>query len=385
MTLKAIAIRNLMRRKGKAALILFGLVVGVATVVSVVTFAETVTGDINHKLEKYGANILIVPKTENLSLSYGGIAMGGISFDMKEIYESDLNKVHQIKNAENIAAMGPMVLGAALIHKKPVMLAGVDFSESQILKPWWKVDGGLPEADGLMPGAEAARLLGLSPGETVEISGRAFRVSGVLEPTGSQDDQLVFTRLATAQDLLGKQGRVSLAEVAALCNGCPIPEMVRQISAVLPGARVMAIQQVVKGRMEALHQFKRFSYGVSLMVILIGSLVVLVTMTGSVRERKAEIGVFRAIGFRKRHVMGIVLMEAGIVSFLAGILGYLGGLAATRLALWLFAENAGAHLTVRPELAAGALVVAVVVGMASSWYPAVVAARMDPNEALRAL
>ncbi|MGD9018406.1 MAG: ABC transporter permease [Desulfobacterales bacterium] len=385
MTLSEIAVRNLIRRKGKAALILIGLVIGVATVVSVVTFADTVTGDINDKLEKYGANILIVPKTENLSLSYGGISMGGISFDMKEIRESDLARVRTITNAANIAAVGPMVLGATRIQERPVMLAGVDFSESRVLKPWWKVSGRFPEDGELLPGAEAARHLGLEPGMTVNLDGRRFRISGLLEPTGSQDDQLVFTRLASAQALLGKIGRLSLAEVAALCTDCPITEMVRQLSAVLPGARVMAIQQVVKGRMETLHQFKRFSFGISVLVVLIGSLAVIVTMIGNVRERKQEIGVFRAIGFRKSHVMRIVMIEAGIISFAAGILGYLGGIGATRLALLLFTESAGAELAFRPELAAGSLVVAVAVGMASALYPAMLAARMDPNEALRAL
>ena len=85
MTLKEIAIQNLLRRKGKAMLILVGLVLGIGTVITVISFSDAVTGDINHKLEKYGANILIVPRTENLSLSYGGIQMGGISFDMQEL------------------------------------------------------------------------------------------------------------------------------------------------------------------------------------------------------------------------------------------------------------------------------------------------------------
>ena len=71
MTLKEISIRNLIRRKGKAAFVLTGLVIGVTTVVAIISFVEAMTSDINHKLEKYGANILIVPKTENLSLSYG--------------------------------------------------------------------------------------------------------------------------------------------------------------------------------------------------------------------------------------------------------------------------------------------------------------------------
>ena len=87
MTLKGIAYRNLMRRKSKAAFILAGLVIGVATVVTVISLVESMTSDITDKLDKYGANILIVPKTENLTLTYGGLSLGGVSFEMEEIHE----------------------------------------------------------------------------------------------------------------------------------------------------------------------------------------------------------------------------------------------------------------------------------------------------------
>ena len=100
-----------MRRKGKAAFILAGLVIGITTVVGVISFVEAMTTDINNKLEKYGANILIVPKAENLSLSYGGLSLGGISFEVEEIREEDLTKINSIKNASNVAAVGPVVLG----------------------------------------------------------------------------------------------------------------------------------------------------------------------------------------------------------------------------------------------------------------------------------
>ncbi len=385
MTLRQIAIRNLLRRKGKAVIILLGLVLGIGTVISVITFADAVTGDIQHKLEKYGANILIVPRTESLALNYGGINMGGISFEMQELYEADLARVHQIKNARNIAAMGPVVLGAVELNARPVMLAGVDFEEARILKPWWKIDGRKPAADGLLAGAEAAQVLGLQPGDRVTIQEHAMTVEGILDPTGSQDDHLLFTALPSAQRVLDKSGRVSMVEVAALCTACPIEDMVRQISEALPGAKVMAIQQVVQGRMETLMQFKKFSFGVSVIVILIGSLVVLVTMTGSVRERKAEIGVFRAIGFRKRHVMRIILIEATLVSVCAGVIGYLAGMGATKLALRLFAEDPSMTLPWNLQLAAGAMAMALAVGLAASIYPALTAARMDPNDALRAL
>jgi putative ABC transport system permease protein len=161
--------------------------------------------------------------------------------------------------------------------------------------------------------------------------------------------------------------------------------MVKQISDALPGAKVMAIQQVVKGRMETLGHFKKFSYGISGVILLIGSLVVLVTMMGSVRERTDEIGIFRAIGFRKRHVMKIVFLEAAIVSGLAGILGYLLGWGVTQAAVRFFIEGHSGFVPFNLELATGAFVLALLIGLVSSAYPAIIASRLDPNEALRAL
>ena len=128
MTLKLISLRNLMRRKGKAAFILAGLVVGVATVVGIVSYIEATAHDIAHKLEQYGANILIVPRTENLALSYGGLSMGGVSFELEEIREADLAAIGRIPNSRNVAAVGPMVLGVAEVGERRVLVAGVGFT-----------------------------------------------------------------------------------------------------------------------------------------------------------------------------------------------------------------------------------------------------------------
>jgi hypothetical protein len=70
-----------------------GLVVGVAAMVTVIGFVRSMTAEINHKMERYGANILILPKTEDLQLSYGGINLGGVSFDMGQIRQADLQRL----------------------------------------------------------------------------------------------------------------------------------------------------------------------------------------------------------------------------------------------------------------------------------------------------
>ncbi|MHB8709062.1 MAG: ABC transporter permease [Desulfuromonadales bacterium] len=385
MNLRTIAFNNLRRRKARMVFLLTGLFLGVATVVTLLSLTRSLTAEVEHKLDNFGANILITPHSEELSLSYGGITLGGVTVAPVEIRQSDLARLATIRNANNVAAVAPKVLGAAQVGERRVMLMGVDPRVEFQLKRWWTLDGHpLADEDDLVVGSAAARRFGLTPGGTVQLAGQAFTVTGVLQETGSQDDDLFIIGLPVAQRLLGREGQVSLVEVAALCAGCPVEEMVEQIAAVLPDARVSAIQQVVKTRLHALDQFRAFSFGVAVVVILIGALVVFVTMMGSVNERTREIGIFRALGFRRGHVVSLILTEAVSVSFLAGVLGYLGGMGATRLLLPYLATD-HPHLVWDPLLAAGALALALLVGALASLYPALHASRMDPTEAFRSI
>ncbi|MBT1075825.1 ABC transporter permease [Geobacter grbiciae] len=386
MKLHSISLNNLRRRKAKMAFLTIGLMVGIATIVTLVTLTESMSNDIGRKMDEFGANILIMPKSDDLAMSYGGISLGRVSFDQREIHEGDLAKIREIKNNRNILAVSPKVLGAATLKEKNVLLVGVNFAEELKMKQWWRIFGNEPKGENeILLGSTTADTLHLSPGDTVTIGGESLKVAGILEQTGSQDDSLVFAPLKKAQKLLGKEDKITLVEVAALCAGCPIGDMVVQIAEKLPEAKVTAIQQVVESRLKTLDQFKRFSYGVAGVVIFIGSLIVFVTMMGSVNERTTEIGVFRAIGFRKSHIMRIILLEAALVSLLAGALGYLSGMGAARLALPFMAESAKAALVWDGLVASGSIGLAVTVGLLASLYPALHASRMDPTEALRAL
>ncbi len=385
MTLGSIALKNLRRRKTKAIFILVGLMVGVSAVVTFFSLVKALTEDIAHKLDEYGANILILPQTQNLTLSYGGLSLGGVLFEMEEIKQADLEKIKSIKNAANVAAVGPLVLGVVDVANKKVLLAGIDFKTIHYLRPWWTYQGTLPDKEGLMVGAEAAKALGIKKGEYLKINGETMAITGILNSTGSQDDQIIFTPLEKAQSILKKEGRISMAEVAALCVGCPIEEMVRQISEILPGAKVMAVKQVVESRLEALSHFQKAAYVFSALVALVGALVVLVTMMGSVKERTAEIGIFRAVGFRSKHIMQIILGEAGIISVVAGVLGFFTGLGAAQAIIPFFTSGHHVSLSIDPLLAGLALAMATILGLAASYYPARLAANLDPHEALRAL
>lgn len=386
MHLYNISINNLRRRKAKMAFLTIGLMVGIATIVTLVTLTRSMSSDIERKMDEFGANILITPQSNGLAMNYGGISLGGVTFDQREILESDLAKIKTIANSKNISAVAPKVLGGMKVGTHDVLLVGVNFDSELKMKQWWQIFGDAPKGDNeLLLGSDASRVLNVSSGDTLQLKGEIFTVAGVLDQTGSQDDSLVFASLEKAQKLLGKEGKITLAEVAALCSGCPIGDMVTQIAEKLPDARVSAIQQVVEGRLKALDQFKRFSYAMAGVVIFIGSLIVFVTMMGSVNERTVEIGVFRAIGFRKSHVMRIILLEAALVSLLAGFLGYAVGMGGAKLALPFMAESKNAKLLFDGWVAGGSIALALLLGLLASLYPALHASRMDPTEALRAL
>ena len=386
MKLHNISMNNLRRRKARMVFLTVGLMVGIATVVTLVTLTHSMSSDIERKMDEFGANILITPASRDLSMTYGGISLGGVSFDQREIREEDLPKITTIKNHKNISTVSPKVLGGIKVAGKDVLLVGVNFEAELKMKQWWKIFGDAPKSENeVLLGSDAAKALNAMSGDVIEVKGEKFKVAGILDQTGSQDDALVFALLKKAQKLLGKEGRITLVEVAALCGGCPIGDMVVQIAEKLPDVKVSAIQQVVESRIHALDQFRRFSYGVAAVVVFIGALIVFVTMMASVNERTTEIGVFRAIGFRKSHIMRIVLLEALVVSLLAGLLGYISGMGAAKLTLPIMAEGKNAVLVWDTTVAFGSIALALVVGVLASLYPALHASKMDPTEALRAL
>jgi putative ABC transport system permease protein len=387
--LRTVAFSNLKRRKSRAAFLVAGLLVGIGTVVALLTLSQALTVQAQNNLETYGANILVVPRTDALSLTYGGVTLGTAATGSRDIRQADLERISTIANRRNIAIIAPELLGAVKVAGKDGLLMGVRPKDEFDLKKWWSVDGRPPRnGDEVVAGSAAARSLHLKTGDSVSIGGKAFTVTGVLRPTGSEDDNLLITDLGAAQTLLGKPGKVSMVQIAALCSNCPVEKIVAQVGGVLPGTKVTAMQQQVKNRMHAIDQFRTFSWIVAGVIIGIEALVVFVTMMGSVNERTREIGIFRALGFRRLHVTGLILIEAVVASLLAGVLGYLAGMGVSYALLPVLAGSGaadGVTVTWAPALAAGAVGLAVAIGAVASLYPALRASRMDPTVALRAL
>jgi putative ABC transport system permease protein len=383
--LEHIVFHNLRRRKGRAIFLVIGLLIGVATVVTLLSLTDALGRRAQHEMENFGANIIITPRSDELALNYGGVQLGGVNLVSNEIEQTSLANIDDIPNRRNVATIGPKVLGAVEVDGQRVMMMGVDPKAEFKLKRWWSIAGRkIEKGRELLAGDAVVKRFGLTMGDTLQIAGQEYTVVGLLAKTGSQDDQLLIAPLSVAQSVLGKEGRLSMVEIAALCHDCPVDDIVNQLQTALPGTAVQAVQQVVKTRMHALGQFRLFAWGVAVTVVIIGALLVFVTMMGAISERTREIGIFRAIGYRRRHVLHLVLVEAAVVSALGGVLGYLTGVSATLAALPLL-EGGKASWQWNPTLAVASVFAAILVGLVASLQPALRASRLEPSEALRAL
>lgn len=155
-----------------------------------------------------------------------------------------------------------------------------------------------------------------------------------------------------------------------------------QISERLPHAKVSTIQQSVRARTETVERLTRFAGVVAAIVLAIAVLLIFTTMMGAVIERTREIGVLRAIGFRKSHIIKGLMIEVASISCLGGLLGWGAGMLASFLALPYFAETRIA-LDWQPQVALLAILAGLLVGALSSIYPIIKASRLDPSESVR--
>ena len=387
MKLLDISLNNLRRKKGRTFFLISGLAIGIGAAVAMTSVGDAMNKEVMHALDEFGANILVLPASEGLPLSYGGLTVTAVNTGGRELTMDDVARIRSIKNKENISTIAPKLLVQSEVKGTKVLLAGVDFKAESRLKKWWRVASGMnPQQTGeALIGKDAAARLHLAPGDSITLGKNTLRVSGVLDTTGSQDDGLIFTDLPWVQQHFQKGNAVSLIELSALCSGCPIEDMVGQVNGALPGARAVAVKETVELKMQAMHYFHKFSLGISVLLLIVAGMIIFFAMTASVKERVQEIGLFRAIGFRTGHIIQVLLVEAFIVSLLAGAVGYIIGIISPRFVAPYLMSAYNLTFEFDPILALGALASSVIVGLLASIYPAVRAGRLDPVEALKTL
>ncbi|SDG32270.1 ABC transporter permease [Desulfosporosinus hippei] len=378
MTLTDIAIQNLRRRKGKTLFLLLTFILVVAISVTLNSLAKNMQADLQKSLTQYGANVVITPKSEQFTLSYGGLSVPGVNYEVKHLSAETLTLLKSYPDLM-LNSIAPKIIGSASSTKNRYLIIGVDFPSEVKMKPWWHIDGRFPSEQEVLIGYGLAKQEHLAIGDTLELNRQIYSIVGIMQSTGGSEDNGVFTDFSTARWITGIDSW-SMIEL----NTAQPANTAALLSKVLPEAKVSEISQLVQGTQENIDRFTSFSLLSSLILGLIAILIIFATTTGNINDRITEIGIFRAIGFRRQHILAIFIREILLISLAGGIIGYLLGILTSALIAPMVLQKS-MSFAFHPFIALTAIGASVIIGIVSILFPAWLAINIDPVEALSSI
>jgi putative ABC transport system permease protein len=230
-------------------------------------------------------------------------------------------------------------------------------------------------------GKTAAETLDKKVGQTIKILDSNFRIVGIYETgTGFLDISGVIS-LREAQKLFRKPRQVGWYTIK-LEDPKEADRIIAYLEANFPEISVSKTSELT----EALPDFKTIQTmetAISVLAILVGGIGMMNTVFMSVFERTREIGSLRALGWRKRRVLGLILRESLLLSLVSGMVGIGGGILLGRVAVLAPGLGSMFQGSFNLALLIRALVMALVLGAVAGLYPAWWASRLSPVEALR--
>jgi putative ABC transport system permease protein len=398
MKLHRIVAKDVMRRKRRVLYAVLGVVIGIMTVISILTIALAGESKIYEQLEEYGANLVVIPAVSQLNLELGGLGLGALTVGENYIAEDKVAQVRKITDDMINQALGvedeqlryaapvsPKLYVSSEVRGASVMVVGIDHEQERSIKTWWRVQDGeyLDGTDQALVGALAAELLDLRAGDRILLSGFDMTVAGILHETGSSDDYQVFVPIKMAQEAFDRQGVVSSVDVRALCIACPVEDIASEINMMVPGVRALAVKQIAMTEMDMMDRINRFMLALAGITLAVGMFGVVNTMTTSVHERIRDIGIMRAVGASRNQIVRTFIYEAVIVGVLGGIFGYVAGtLLAYGIGPVIFPGVAVSYV---PGYLPLSLALAILVAVVATLYPAFRATRIRVADSFRSL
>ncbi len=347
------------------------------------------------ELEALGANVLVLPQGVTIQDYYSADLHGQT---MPEMHVHEL----AFANLEGVQNLSPKLCLPTRLNDHAVILTGIlPQSEFQGKAAWQSANLFAPHKgckrclakqdsspdslarrrtiqdltrSEILLGADMAAATGLKPGDQAELLGETLTVSAVLPATGTVDDGRVFAHLHTVQRLAKKGEVINVIEIMCCCEDMA-QGLVKQLGDRLPGTKVVTIAQVVQTQLSINRLMSSLSW--LFLAILVGMAAASIANAtiANVRERRREIGTLMALGATPRFVSRLFLTKALLFGCVGGVAGYLLG---TGLAVTLGPRWAGVAVLPLPLLGLLAVAGAMLVSAAASWWPARVAAAVDP-------
>jgi putative ABC transport system permease protein len=387
----------------RSLLTLLGIVIGAATVVSMMALLEGLRRKVDDDLTGLGSNGFQAQKFPN---GFGNFDFERLSRRPNLTIEDRDDIERRIPDVIAVTGegwdFGVKVSNDRFETRPSVQVAGgtadffltnaMDISAGRAFNLGEVADGervivlGSDVAEVLFPNSDPI-------GQEVRVRGRPFRVIGLIKRKGAQlgggsQDNLIVMPLPAFFELWGKKRSLNISMQAASTD--MLQKAMEEVRQLLRRRHKLKPEQeddfFIYSNESATQSFNQISsvitaasFGVCLLSLIVGGIGILNIMLVSVNERTQEIGVRKALGARRRRILGQFATEAVVLSLFGGVLGVLAGVFIAFLGRWAF----GFPTSVPAWAVALAMLMSCGVGLVFGIYPAARAARLDPVDAMR--
>jgi putative ABC transport system permease protein len=407
----AFALKNLFRRPIRTGLTILGIALAVAVAVSLIGFNIGYRRSIDVSIDKLGFQIMLMakgcPYEAATMMLKGGT---GLLYLPTSTYD-------QVKNDTAISAITPIFVGVAQKEASGIrddtgssfaIISGVETESFLSMKPWlsfsqapgyqggrWFRDSSTQE---IVMGYEVAEFeqrkigdsyfVSITPQGQTEAIMHEFKVIGILDRTGTQDDGTVFLPLQEARALFNRPNELTIVGLKLKDFSGFALRQFEQRWAQLPEVQVVGLQQVKTTLVSLVETAQTMIASVAIVAIIVAIIGVINSILMSVFERTGEIGIMKAIGATKSDIFQIIWLETMAICLGGGMCGILLALSGTSLvekaihSLIDFGTK-GSVVAITPQVMLAALLGSAIIGCFAGLYPAWRAASMRPVEAIR--
>jgi putative ABC transport system permease protein len=417
--------RNPRRKLLTASALLLGMAVATATF----TVAVDVSDQLAREFRSLGANLLVTPQSDTLPVQIGGVDYRPVS-EGTYLQVADLPKLKAIFWRNNILGFTPFLdvpasltlvktaapsteirstlIGTWYRHAVPLADGSSFVTGAYATHTWWRIRGNwfVEDSNQCVVGSSLAGRFSISLGDTLYLSAGGRRATATvvgIVTTGGAEDNAVLCPLSFAQNLADKPGAFRQLFVSALTKPADalaakdpntmtpteydrwycspyISSIGHQIEQVLPRTQVRTIRRVAETEGQVLSRVGLLLWIVTIASLIAACLAVAATSATTVMERRAEVGLMKALGATNFLVGLLFLSEQLLLAVIGGALGFLVGAGLAReLGLTVF----GVPTLPRPILFPVILAIAIFVAALGSWAPLYRASRFSPAPILR--
>lgn len=366
-------LKNLLRRKTRTLLTIFGIAVGVASIIGLGALADGLQAGYNNMLSGSKAD-LVLSQPDAFDISYSSI---------EEEIGPQLAAMPEVKNVSAMIEGLTSTSGQSLMFvfgypEDSFSLARFQLKSGEMLSEGHgKRQRGTP----VMLGAEAAKSLKKTVGDNIRLVSSTYRIIGIYQTGDAFEDSAVLMRMKDAQQLLGKPRQVNLYYVQ-LKDPSMRDRLIEKVKRIWPQLKLSGTNEYAS-KQSMVDMMRGMMWVISMLAVIIGGVSMMNSQLMSVFERTREIGVLRSVGWTSGRVLRMILGESILVCLMGGVIGVGIGYGLMRWLQTLAIIFGSGTTDIRPALIVQAFAVVVLLGVTGGLYPAWRASRLQPVEALR--